>query len=61
MAREDDIQVVLDHVTGVEACGACGMTIRFGVYECPHCGGDLEDVLRDWAKRLLSALASKGD
>ena len=61
MTSEDDIQVVLDHVTGVESCGDCGMTIRFGVYECPHCGGDLEDVLRDWAGRLLTALARNDD
>ena len=50
--------MVLDHVTSVESCGECGMTVRFGVYECPHCGGDLEDVLRDWAGRLLAALES---
>ena len=60
MAREDDIQVVLEHVTSVESCGGCGMTVRFGVYECPHCGEDLEEVLRDWAERLLSALGDSG-
>jgi predicted RNA-binding Zn-ribbon protein involved in translation (DUF1610 family) len=61
MAREGDIQVVLGQITGVEACRACGTTIRFGIYECPHCGGDLEDVLRDWASRLLDALGRRSD
>ncbi len=56
MTRDDDVQVVLDHMTEVEACQACSTTIRFGVYECPHCGGDLEDTLRNWAGRLLDAL-----
>ena len=61
MATEEEIQVVLEHVTSVESCGSCGMTLRFGIYECAHCGEDLEDVLRDWAQRLLTALASEKD
>lgn len=59
MLTEDNIQIVLTQLTEVVRCNNCGTTVRFGVYDCPHCGSDLEDVLRDWAKRLLDLLEAK--
>ena len=57
MDRQDQLQGVLNQLAEVLACHRCGTRIRFGDYECPHCGVDLEDDLRRWAEQLIDRLA----
>ena len=57
MPTEDHIRTVLNHLAEVQTCGQCGTRFRLGDVDCPHCGEDLEDVLRQWAERLVDALA----
>ena len=59
MATEDHIRTVLNHLAEVQTCGQCGTRFRLGDVDCPHCGEDLEDVLRQWAARLIEAIASE--
>ena len=56
MATAEQIQVVLGRLADMLACGQCGTRLRFGDYEGPHCGADLEDILRQWAQRLIKEL-----
>jgi rubrerythrin len=56
MATEDRIQVVLNALADIQPCRQCGTAVRFGDYECPHCGADLEDALRDWARKLVEGI-----
>ena len=56
MATEEQIQAVLNGLADIRACRQCGTALRFGDYECPHCGADLEDHLREWAERLIDSL-----
>jgi len=56
MATESQIQKVMSNLSEVQACANCGTRIRFGDLECPHCGGDLEDYLRQWAEELINHL-----
>ena len=56
MATESQIQKVMSNLSEVQACANCGTRIRFGDLECPHCGGDLEDYLRQWAEGLINHL-----
>ena len=37
-------------------CSACDTRLRYGDYECPHCGKDVEEELQIWAIRLLDKL-----
>ena len=60
MATEKQIQAVLSRLAEIQTCRLCGTAIRFGDYECPHCGADLDDDLREWAKRLIEGLALEG-
>ncbi len=39
------------------SCDQCGTRLRFGDYECPHCGADVENEMRRWAARLVEKLA----
>ena len=57
MATEKQIQAVLARLEDVQACSECGTALRFRDYECPHCGADLEDRLREWAEGLVDAIA----
>jgi len=59
MAREDQIRTVLNYLAEFQTCNLCGTRFRFGDVDCPHCGEDLEDVLRLWAEGLLDALSSE--
>ena len=58
MATEDHIRTVLNHLAEVQTCGQCGTRFRLGDVDCPHCGEDLEDVLRQWAGRLIAELTA---
>ena len=57
LSEEDQIAKVLNSMYEVVACNQCGTRIRFGDVECPHCGIDVDDELRQWATRLLDRLA----
>ena len=52
-ANEDQIQAVMFRIGDVNPCTACGTALRYGDYECPHCGSDMEDQLRQWARDLI--------
>ena len=56
VATQEDIQKVLNSLYDIEGCGQCGTRIRFGDFDCPHCGAELDDVLEAWAERLVAAL-----
>ncbi len=38
------------------ACPIDGTRLRFGDFECPHCGADLDAHLRLFAERLVDAV-----
>ncbi len=61
MDRHDRVQVVIEMLEQVRSCRRCGTAIRFGDYECSHCGADLEDDFREWAEKLLYRLEGSGD
>ena len=52
-ANEDQIQAVMFRIGDVNPCTTCGTALRYGDYECPHCGSDMEDHLRRWARDLV--------
>lgn len=54
--RDDHIVKVLSSLYEVVSCLQCGTRIRFGDFECPHCGRDVDDEMRMWAARLLDKL-----
>ena len=56
MATESQIQKVLMNLAEFQSCTSCGTRFRFGDVECPHCGADLEDYLRQWAEQLINEL-----
>ena len=56
MANEKKIQKILMNLASIRPCSACGTRLRFGDWECPHCGSDLEDYLREWAENLINEL-----
>ena len=53
---DDHIVKVLSSLYEVVSCLQCGTRIRFGDFECPHCGRDVDDEMRMWAARLLDKL-----
>ncbi len=55
----DDAQIskLVNGLSFMPPCQRCGTRFRFGDVECPHCGEDLEPVLRRWAEWLLEQLA----
>ena len=59
-ATEDQIQAVMFRIGDVNPCTACGTALRYGDYECPHCGSDMEDQLRRWARDLVDEVLVAG-
>ena len=57
MATEVQIQTLLNSLAQIDGCARCGTRLRFGDLDCPHCGADLEDGLRNWAERVVNELA----
>ncbi len=49
---------VLNHTSQILSCIKCATTIRYGDYDCPHCGHELDSQLRDWAIELINQLES---
>ena len=60
VATEGQIQKVLSNLADFQACTSCGTRFRFGDLECPHCGADLDDYLREWAEQLIKDLELAG-
>ncbi len=56
MATDHQIQKVLNKLTEIKACKQCGTRLRFGDWECPHCGVDLDEQLRLWAEQVVIEL-----
>ena len=56
MSNEDQIVKVLNSLYEFVICFRCETRLRFGDTECPHCGRDVDDELRQWAERLLYEL-----
>ena len=56
MTVEDRVRVILNALSEVRSCEQCGTRVRFGDLDCPHCGMDLDDELREWALDLLGKL-----
>ena len=56
MATEEQISKVLIGLADIQACSQCDTRLRFGDFECPHCGADLEDDLRKWAERIVDGI-----
>lgn len=57
MATEDQIARVLTSLEDIQACRLCETRLRFGDIECPHCGADIDDILRAWAERVVDLVA----
>jgi PHP family Zn ribbon phosphoesterase len=60
VATEEQIQIVLTSLAEIQACTQCGTRFRFGDLDCPHCGSDLDEYLRQWAEELLDRLGING-
>jgi len=53
---EEQIDKAMSFMAQNLSCCHCGTRIRFGDYECPHCGSDLEEELRIWAMGLVRTI-----
>ena len=53
--------IIVNKISETFSCDNCATRLRFGDTECPHCGGDLENILRYWAEQLLERLDGKTD
>jgi hypothetical protein len=56
MATEEQIQKLINGLYQIPPCERCGVKIRYGDLDCPRCGADIEDALRDWAEQLIDEL-----
>jgi hypothetical protein len=60
MATPAEVTVVLNILAGeMVSCPVDGTRLRYGDYECPHCGADLEDHLRAFAAYIVDSLHGK--
>ena len=56
MATHDQIQKLINGLSRYPGCKNCGVRIRFGDFECPRCGADLDEELWEWAKGILEEI-----
>ena len=56
MASEGRVIKVLNILGETLACPMDGTRLRYGDFECPHCGADLEEHLHRFAQRLVKAV-----
>ena len=57
MPTTPQVAAVLNIIAGqMLSCPDDGTRLRYGDYECPHCGADLEDHLRAFAEYLADAV-----
>ncbi|MCH2507633.1 MAG: hypothetical protein MK035_04065 [Dehalococcoidia bacterium] len=59
MTNHSLILKILAGLYEIIACGDCDTRLRYGDYECPHCGKDVEEELQIWAIKLLENLNIK--
>ena len=59
MTNHNLILKILAGLYEIIACGHCDPRLRYGDYECPHCGKDVEEELQLWAIKLLENLNIK--
>ena len=57
MTGEERIQAAISSLDRIKPCPECGMRYRVGDAECPQRGGELDDMLRDWAEGLIAEIA----
>ena len=53
---EDQISSFVHGMSVIISCPECKTRVRYGDYECPRCGHDIEDQLRAWATYVLERL-----
>ena len=56
MVSEERIQRAINSLDTIKPCSGCGMRYCVGDLECPQCGTDLEENLREWAERLVGEI-----
>ena len=56
VASREEIDTILNSLEQIERCPICATRLRYGDFECPHCGADLEATLSDWAEQLADRL-----
>lgn len=61
MATETEIQAVFKILSERPECHGCRINLRFGDLDCPHCGAEIDDQMREWAARLVDTLAGIPD
>lgn len=54
--EEQQVRTVVGSLAESLSCDRDGTRLRYGDYECPRCGADVEDVLSEWARRLVRKL-----
>ncbi len=60
MATPEQVAEVLNILAAeMLSCPEDGTRLRYGDYECPHCGADLEEHLRAFAQRLVEAAEAR--
>ncbi len=55
IATGEQLFRVLNILGETVVCAEDGTRLRYGDYECPHCGADLEERLSHLAERLIEA------
>jgi hypothetical protein len=60
MATDEQVQVVMNYLCISLACPECGTRVQFGDLECPHCGADFYDLLRQWSTRVVDDVRKLG-
>lgn len=56
VASREQINTILNSLEQIERCPICATRLRYGDFECPHCGADLEATLSGWAEQLADRL-----
>lgn len=56
MATETQIQAAFSIIAERPECRACRISLRFGDLDCAHCGADIEELMQDWAARLVDTI-----
>ena len=59
MASPSQVARVVNILGETLACPNDGTRLRYGDFECPHCGADLEDHLHRFAQRLVEAVEGR--
>ena len=63
MVSEDPAQKIVNSLFEFPPYHQCGTRLRFGDYDCPRCGADMEAPMREWAEKVVDDLGinSSGD